>query len=333
MPQGNGRTHDRTAVSRSEWLSLCRDNPAATFFHTPFWAELFAQAHPGTFTPVSQLFRFSDGTTALLPLVMKRRFFGLHGIALSMPAGTYGGYLSASSLTEENEAAVVRFLCGHRNLIWRENPYSPVAAALPETEWYEDPTQAVDLNGGYEIAWKGATAGHRNAVRNALKSGVEVVEASGDDEWRSYADIYLSSIDRWKRRALFSGVAYRERFFLAAAGLDPQLRKLWLAKIQGEPVAGILCFYWNRHAVVWHGAGRADCFSFHPNNLLYDRAIAHAAENGFRWLDTNPSGALTGVRNFKKYIGARPLRSRVIIKRSGTGRFLQLLRNRVRGIR
>jgi hypothetical protein len=311
---------------------MCRENGVATFFHTPFWAGIFERTFPGRFSAAPQIFRFSDGTSALLPLVVRRRLSGLYRVALSMPAGTFGGFLSTSPLTPENEAAMILHLCGRTDLIWRENPYSPVLGDLPESvKWYEDPTQVLDLEQGYERLWKRATAGHRNAVRNALRSGVEITEAATADEWKSYVDIYLGSINRWKERSLFSGVSYSERFFLAISGLEPHLRRLWLAKLKGKPVAGILCFYWNRHAVVWHGAGHADYFSFHPNNLLYDRAIAHAAENGFRWFDTNPSGDLAGVRSFKKHLGAQPLRSRVIIKQSKKGRFLQLLRNRVRG--
>jgi lipid II:glycine glycyltransferase (peptidoglycan interpeptide bridge formation enzyme) len=104
------------------------------------------------------------------------------------------------------------------------------------------------------------------------------------------------------------------------------LYRLWLVSLDDTIIAGILCFYWNRHAVAWHGAGLSGYFSYRPNNLLYNHAIMHAAENGYRWFDCNPSSDLSGVSTFKKLIGAQPLQSRVLVRRSQLFRILDLLR-------
>jgi hypothetical protein len=313
-------------AERSVWLEMCRRCDQATFFHTPFWAELFERRFPGRFKAEPLMLRFEDHTGVVLPIVVKRHLMGLVRIVCSMPAGTFGGILSEHPLSPVREAAAVDCLLRFPNLVFRENPFQPLRHIPEHLHCIEDATQVVDIDKGYDGAWKRATAAHRNAVRNAVRSGVSVEEASTAEDWKAYVAIYNTSIERWKAKQQFSGVRYDEPFFMQIERLDASFRKLWLARVNGRPVAGILCFYWNRHAVVWHGSALATHFSFHPNNLLYDRAIAHAADAGYRCLDCNPSGTLRGVFKFKQYLGAQPMRSRVIVKRSGLLRMVQALR-------
>ncbi|MBN1756732.1 MAG: GNAT family N-acetyltransferase [Chitinispirillaceae bacterium] len=323
---GTGDGFVTEPAGRNRWVAFCEESDRATFFHTPYWAELFTGRFPRNFRAKPAFIRFDDGNVALVPLVYKQHLGGLLRIACSMPAGTFGGYLTQSVLSPEQERAVLRYMLRSSDCIFRENPYQPVREFPDTVSWVEDPTQAVDLEDGYESAWKRATAAHRNAVRNAVKAGVTVGEAGNGEDWKTYVAIYGESIRRWRKKERYSGVAYDERFFLRIAALDAPLRKLWIARVNGRPVAGILCFYWNRHAVVWHGSALEEFFSYHPNNLLYDRAMAHAADAGYRWFDCNPSGTLHGVFKFKQYIGAKQLRSRVVVKRSRLLRMLQALR-------
>jgi len=320
-----------TPASREQWVSFCKDCPGATFFHTPHWADLFVRCFPRRFTAAATILRFRDGTVALLPLVVKRHFLGLLRIFCSMPSGTYGGWLSRAPLQPRQEAAIMAQLDRCADLMLRENPYHPVGSAAAAYRFREDHTRAIDLAAGYDAAWMRSTAAHRNAVRNAQRSGVEISEAVAATEWETYRSIYHDSINRWKRRHIFTGAAYGRVFFREIGRMDPSLRKLWLASVKGKIVAGILCFYWNRHAVVWHGAGLSDYFGYHPNNYLYDRAIAHAAAAGYAWFDCNPSAGLSGVDKFKQYLGARTLRSRVLFRQSPLIRCIGMLRGRMGG--
>ncbi len=315
-------------ASRAEWLSFCRSCPGATFFHTPFWAELFEQRYPGRFRAAPMLFRFHDNTNILLPMVIKRRLSGLVRIACSMPGNTFGGWISPTPLESVHEEAVMEHLNSYENYFLRENPYCPIKLPLANGVCRDDSTRTIGLTEGYDAVWMRATAGHRNAVRNAMRSGVDIREATDDGEWKAYFALYTASIDRWNKRRIFTGVRYDRSFFMRIRKTEPALRKLWLASVNGTFVAGILCFYWNRHAVVWHGAGLSEYFSYHPNNLLYDRAIAHAVESGYEWFDCNPSGGLPGVNNFKHYIGAKPMQSRLIVRRSPLIGCLDLVRRR-----
>lgn len=304
-----------TDVNIDIWLQFCKESPYATFFHTPYWAQVFEKVNRRC-KAIAKGFVFDSQVKAILPAVTKWNLFPfLKSIAI-MPATTFGGWISKGTLKEEEERIINFHFQKYKNIVIRENPYNPFKLAPEKLECIEDFTWVINLERGYKAAWENATDGHRNAVRNAIKKNLNILIGEDLSQWQSYYDIYLNSIKRWKEKKLFRGVSYNWDFFLALKNLDPSLRKLWLVKHNEKYIAGIICFYWNRHCVVWHGAALREYFSYYPNNFLYDRAIEDAAKNEYIWFDCNPSGGLEGVNNFKKYLGAKPLRSRVFVKYS-----------------
>jgi hypothetical protein len=317
----------RRAAQRDEWERICRACPYATYFHTPDFVDIFIRTDASRMTPATQLLKFSDGVEVIVPLV-SRNFFGkLLSISFSMPGTTFGGWVAADVLTAAHTAELIVFLCGIRNLEWRENPYDPTlgVVALPQSR--DDFTQAIDVRQGFAAASGRFDHAHRKAVKKAHTSGVSIVEASGFDQWESYFALYAASKDRWRRRGLLRNRGYDKALVRALYESPPGCRKLWLAQINGRAAAGIVCFYWNRHAVAWLGAGAAEFFACRPNNLLYEHAIRHAAESGYHWFDCNPSGAFKGVVEFKTHLGAQRLRSRVVSQRSALWRLAERMRS------
>ncbi|MCX7725581.1 MAG: GNAT family N-acetyltransferase [Chitinispirillaceae bacterium] len=316
-------------ISTDIWLQLCKESPYATFFHTPYWAQIFEKLDKRC-KAITTGFLFENQLKAILPSVVKQNLYPfLKSIAI-MPATTFGGWISKDILSNEEEKFISLYVQKYKNIVLRENPYNPMKFTLDKFKSIEDFTWVINLEKGYKSAWESATDGHRNAVRNAIKKRLEVTISEEEKDWQSYYEIYLHSIKRWKEKKKFRGVSYSWNFFLALKNLESSVRKLWLAKINGKCIAGILCFYWNKHCVVWHGAALSEYFSYHPNNFLYDRAIEDAAKNGYLWFDCNPSGGLVGVNNFKKYLGAKPLRSRIFIKQSFLLRTINFFRILVR---
>jgi lipid II:glycine glycyltransferase (peptidoglycan interpeptide bridge formation enzyme) len=107
---------------------------------------------------------------------------------------------------------------------------------------------------------------------------------------------------------------------------------LWLAFKDEEPLCGALCFYWNRHAVYWHGASSARYFHLKPNNLLFWEIILDAMRKGHAVFDFNPSGGYAGVESFKERFGAERLPAPVITVRSPLRRMISGLRGGARDI-
>lgn len=317
-----------TSVSDESWLAACKECPEATFFHTPYWADLFEKRSPAKYSKATYSIRFDNGCNVVIPLIRKRHFFGLVTIACSMPAATFGGPVSKFALSDMQKNTVLKSLYRYPNLLLRENPYFPLSDLQDGASVWNDPTQAIDCSLGYDTIWKNAAHSHRKCVRNGSKNGVVITVAQNREEWDRYLLLYAASIERWKKRSIFSGVYYDAPFFNSIEHLDPSLRRLWLAKKDNEIIAGIICFYWNNHVVAWHGAAHAEYFSLYPTNLLYDRALYDAIQGGFRWFDCNPCGGLAGVYKFKEHMGAQPLQSRVVQKRSWLLHVLDITRGR-----
>jgi hypothetical protein len=317
-------------ASRDVWERACSTCPYATFFHTPAFADLFVKAGGGGTVAAARSIRFDDGATCIVPLVKRRFLGGALTLLHSMPGATYGGWISESSLDIRHTRALIAHLLAVPTIIWRENPYDPLLGGVEIAGSGDDFTQTIDLRDGYDAVRTRFDHAHRKAVKKALANDVAVVEASErGDAWEDFFSLYAVSRDRWKERGLLRSRGYGRPLFEALLEIPPRSRKLWMAYVKDHPAAGILCFYWNRHAVAWLGAGAAEYFDRRPNNLLYEHAIRHAAESGFHWFDCNPSGGFKGVAEFKEHLGAKRLRARVVDRRSPLFRAAEWLRGKI----
>lgn len=313
-------------ASQEDWLTFCEKCPHSTFFQTPFWADAFESWSSGQIKLHAQLIELNNGKKVLLPVSIKKR--GWIKIALSMPASTYGGWLSDKELTSQNIADLLQFLKqNYKDLLFIENPYDTQLSKAQIFGAQNYSTSVIDLRDGIEIVNKRSKYYHRKNIKTALKAGIQIECVDDFSKWQEYFQIYEHSINRWIRNNLFSGVKYSLKLFEILHKIDPAYRKLWVAWYNGKIVSGILCFYWNKHAVAWHGAGLSQYFNFRPNNLLYQHAIEDACCKGFHWFDCNPSRGLEGVSNFKQGLGAIQLPVRVIDQRS----FLRRIFTKVSG--
>jgi hypothetical protein len=313
---------DTSPATREQWQRACEACGYATFFHTPQWAEMFRDRYPRAISPTPRLVRFDDGMTAVVPLVRVRYAFGAFHELQSSPAGTYGGWVSADPLTIEHRRALVNLLCELPNLIWRENPYDTELRSLDIPGTQDDFTQVIEL----APSPPAGTHAHRKAIHKAERCGVAVRRAASEKDWLDYIRVYNSSLRRWHDRGLPIGARYDEPFFRLVRERLSDRATLWVAEHQGAVVAGVLSFYWNRHAVAWHGSAAESGFDLRPNNLLYDTMIRDAAGRGFRWFDLNPCRGLSGVVRFKEHLGAVRQTSRVWKKRSGLWKVLCRIR-------
>lgn len=319
-------------ATREEWMHVCRACDYATFFHTPYWAEIFTGTKRGRMVSAPERVEFNDGTVAIIPLVYTNYWGNRMRLYWSMPAHTFGGWISSMPLAGDHIRALIARLHAIPNLVWRENPYDPLLKDIELSHCREDFTQVIDLRSGFDAAKARSDYSHRRAVQRALEKGVSVCEAGDFELWRNYFSLYKASRERWKENDLLRNRrGYTIELFKAIFECPSEHRKLWLAQVDGKPIAGILCFYWNRHVVSWHGAGTGELFNkYRPNDLLYDHASRHAAENGYHWFDCNPSGGFKGVADFKEHIGARKMRARLVNQRSMVLRTAEFLRSMVR---
>jgi hypothetical protein len=322
------RIIDESDVSIDLWKEVAVDCSYATFFHTPEWSDIFFKYSKGRVLPAPRRVTFEDSVSVILPLCRRQILGGAFQLYLSSPAGTFGGWISRDNVTVDHTRMLVDYMLGLDNVAWRENPYDPWIGTLDITGAEDDFTQVVDLSQGADELQKAASRAHAKALRKARREGVVVSEADSLVDWKQHFRAYELSLVRWKKagkeRKLIKPYTW-DLFKIIYEKKTPHC-KLWCARFKGAVAASALCFYWNKHAVAWHGAALEEFFGVRPNNLLYQHMIDHARESGYHWFDCNTPGGLKGVVEFKDNLGTQRKKSRVVDKASKKRRILQKIK-------
>lgn len=325
---------DVRVATAAEWDAAWAACPHATYFHSRAWSEDWAAYTRGVMSPQPMLARFPDGRSVVIPLTRERRSRGRRVHWLMSPAGTYGGWLAAEPLEDEQVLALATWLRRARApLWWRVSPFDPSAPVLEALAVEQDTTHALRLEWGFESACERASHGHACAVRKAQREGVRVRRATSAADWEAYLRIYEEALARWGERA---SSRYGPRLFELLRRRGTPGVELWLATLhEGSIIAGGLCLYGPRHASCWHAASLSQFFSLRPANLLVHEMTLDACLRSLAWFDLNPSGGHDGVRIFKERVGAVALPSPVIIygktRAALVDRALRLARGRVDG--
>jgi hypothetical protein len=312
---------------RKEWDDVALSSKYATFFHSPIWAALCCDLYQKSISVCCKL-TFTDQVTLYLPSLLETKLFGTIKRYFSMPCGTYGGFIYNPDLgvTIDHIKEGLAYLFKKDNWVIRENPFDPITQFSDCGERTDDFTQCLAIDSGYTAFESGTDYAHRKNLKKAMHAGVKVEATEDWNRWIEYYAVYEKSISRWEKKKLSRRSFYPLEFIKKIFDIDPKYRKLWIATCNGKIASGIICFYWNRHAVAWHGAGDQEFFFARPNNLLYDKAIHHACSYNYLWFDCNPSGGFEGVIQFKKFLGTQMMPAGVISNSNGLLRLIQLVR-------
>jgi len=310
---------DDYPASEKEWQETCEQCPYATYFHTPEWSHIYSEYMHGQMLPWPRKIVFEDGKIVIIPLSRISYFHGLFTQYVSSPAGTFGGWLSQQDLSIGHIQALILHMQKFKNLFWRENPYDPYLRDIEIKGAHHDFTQTIDLRRKYDEIIHGSSRTHQKSIRRALRSGVRVREADSKEQWQRHFQGYLASRKRWEkagRQKPTPGYSW-ELFEILFSAQSPHC-KLWLALCKDSVATSVISFYWNNHAVAWHGGAFEEYFDVYPNHLLYQEMVRDAHERGFSWFDFNTTGDLGGVALFKDQLGTKRLQSRVLNKCSIT---------------
>jgi hypothetical protein len=294
-------------ISRDSWLSIARRSPEATFFHTPLWHDIARAAWP-SYRDDSGVLELRGRREIVLPtLVTGSRLRGVFRRAISTFAWCYGGPFAETPLTKDEQLAAQRSMLGLRTgtLTLIGNVLAPNAAWLPAFKLTPLTTRVLDLDRDFDRVLKGFSKGHKAAYTKGLRLGLRLRRASTSDDVDRYFALYQRSLDRWGDKA---SSRYPKRLFetiLALSQAQPEHVALWLVERDGEAMAGGICFYWNEHAVYWHGVMDERFQAESPSNTLVGEMIRDAGERGYRLFDFNPSGGHEQVTAFKRRFGTR----------------------------
>ena len=246
--------------------------------------------------PSPRLVTFEDGSSAVLALTEER--VGRAKSTRSAPAGTYGGWVSGSPLTEGHERALADVLLAIPGLIWRISPFNTHVPPPPDCE--PDSTHVLNLERGIDAALEATRSAQRQHARRAEKAGVHVAVATAPEDWSSYLELYRLSRARWGDAARSEPPA---AVFHALQGEQDTGVALWLATVDEGAVAGAIVLSTPAHACYWHGSATEAGLKLGATPYVLLRAAESAAAHGARWFDFNPSAGLEGVRRFKVRMG------------------------------
>jgi len=160
----------------------------------------------------------------------------------------------------------------------------------------------------------------RYNVRVAERRGVTVSLAGGDADWSRFEDL----VQHTARRNAFA--SRPPGYYRNVAQAFGTAARLYLARLEGRTLAGILVLHWGRQATYLYGGSSDLDRDAMPNHLLQWRAIQDAAAAGLETYDfwgipdalglaaaagrspedvTAEGGGLWGVWGFKRGFGGR----------------------------
>lgn len=279
--------------------------PEASFFHCPRWFRALRRAQP-SWRAGAFVARDADGTAQAALSFVRTSRFGLLRLYAG-PWGTYGGIIAR---TRDAALAVCDALREYANTsrvaVVRVHDFAGVTAAqLASTRHWKrarERCQVLDLVDDPQELFRDAfTAQNRNKIRKAESRGVKARMARDATALADYARLYVETAGRWRGARLLPTALFAA---LADAGDAVQV---WLAELDGKPVAALLNFRCGGQIMNWGNVSRREAWSHAPNNLLHWRAVQSACRdrNGPRLYNFGSSTGLPGVAAFKAAFGAR----------------------------
>ena len=270
----------------------------------------------------SRLYSTADGAQVVVPMV-RRRLVPQHlAIQESLPArwGT-GGFVSDRPVHVNDVGSILAELrrCGAARVRVRpeglgEQPWGDTDA-VPGLLVEPEVKHVVDLSGGFERVWRERFRSElRTAVRKAERAGVEVESNASGRLVPVLYDLYLSWVRRraWERRLPESLMLLRARRreplrkFESIAERLGEACRIWVARVDGRPVASAVTLTHGTHASYWRGySDKSLAGPVRANNLLQRAAIEYVCDAGCLDYNMGWSGEPSLIR-FKRSFGAQP---------------------------
>lgn len=212
----------------------------------------------------------------------------------------YGGPLSPLVISDEKLQRMVAYL--KRRYALLDVLCSPFQEFGGGAMHQSGTTQVLCLTHSEKAA--GYSKNHLRSIKKAKLEGIEAKLYRDEKSWWLYYEkIYVDTLKRWGNRA---SSIYCWPFFALLFQLPENYRALWLVSDKKAIIAGCILFFFNDHAVFWHGASLDKFWYLRPNHLLHHTIIERIKSN-YSYYDFNPSGGHEGVTRFKKGFGAKTL--------------------------
>ncbi len=284
-------------LDRQRWEELLSVSPAATFFHTAEWAQLWQESY--SFFKSYFLVDIGAGGAyrAGLPFVMAKKL--LTGY-YSMPMGSYGGAVGREAFADlplyHHWLGTTRGIKRER-LVLTSPTEIPALVDLGFRVKRSSTLVAEGLHSGrLEEGWSAKT---KNEIRYALTSGlnVELVQDAKD------ARRCFELAGKKHPKSFYTAEFYRTMLKI----LLPTGRLFWPMAYRGGTPAGFQIYFAFKNEWFYWGAAYEPRFSrTRPGYFLFYHAFRRAKEKNAERLNfgATPPGA-SGVRFFKSRLGGK----------------------------
>lgn len=312
-------TRVTSPVPRDAWAEVLSADPEATVMQSPSWFDAMLEVSKGI--DASRLYVLPDGRRLVLPLLRRRPLPGValdYGYPSQMGAG---GLVATGGLRSDDVRIVLTDLLASRAAATRiktnhDRAERWQAGLVPGVSAVQHRHEVLDLDGGLAEIWQSRfTPSARRAVRKAEKSGLIVERDTTGRSVPEFYDLYLAWI---RQRAVKSGLPTavsvrrargREPLALveAVARSLGDACRIWVARLDGEPVASQITLVGGDHANYWRGYSRKELAGpTRANNLLQWLAIQDACEAGCRYYNFGESGGVATLEHYKQSMGGTP---------------------------
>jgi hypothetical protein len=302
---------------RAQWNETWHRDPLALPTQGPDW--MAAVTFAGAYVDRSRLYRFGDGSKAILPLFSRTGLAGaFRGLSSPPAAWGFGGVLSDRPLTAAHYELVGTDLERSEALqiSIRPNPLCPTAWQVMEGRgWISLPRRAhvLRLTEDFEtIRAKRFSSNARRHLRTAQAAGLELICGHDPELIGEFHVLLTASFNRWAAQqsepAFIARLRGRWRdplmkFMAMSEALGPQM-KIFLARLEGRPVAAILVLF-GRNAHYTRGAmDKGLAAPTAANYLLHAAAIEEACLRGCATYHMGETGQSKSLADFKEKFGA-----------------------------
>jgi CelD/BcsL family acetyltransferase involved in cellulose biosynthesis len=317
-----------TPAPRSAWGELAATDPGTQPTQLPQWFDCVVTAVGGV--DASRLYRTVAGRHVLVPAIgtptgvpaIGTQAPGLDLVTRGWPHGWgYGGALTSDGELHPDDARLALSGAGRPVALWstlvpspwRGRDYERVAPASVRRTGFQ--THVLDLDGGPDAVWSRFRHASRTAVRKAERAGLEIT-SGGPEQVAAFGQLYAECERRWAtargQPETLARVLARRRdrighVALVASAL-PGTCTLWVARLDGRPVAANVVLTHGEHALGWLSAMDADLARRTQGTyLLHWRVLVDACERGARFFNLGESDPGSEVARHKARLGAIPL--------------------------
>ncbi|PWJ40912.1 GNAT family N-acetyltransferase [Sediminitomix flava] len=275
-----------------EWEEYWKKCSEATFFHSPEWFQIWAKYLNGKLYYSAKLIIFSDGKTALLPYAYTRKL-GAHFFLLS-PRNNYGGWISSYELSKSDHISLESYILKNmKNLQWI---IQPNLQTYLNKNILNNTTSILYYKSNFNQTFQNFKKGPKYSYKKAIREGCKLVIAEDLQEWKTFYEIYLKTVERWSKVNFLLSWEELKLFYQ----LKSDHINLYLVSWNDKIISGGLFLYGNQSVHYWQGASLHEHHDKRAMHYMIIEVIKESQSKGFKMMDMGPSHQLKGVLDFKK---------------------------------